>query len=90
MVTAKLIRVKGKVQGVSFRYYTMLEARRLGVLGTVQNLDDGSVLVTAEGEMDRIASLVNWCREGPLLARVDEVEEVEIPVSGYKNFVIVR
>ena len=87
---ARSIKIKGKVQGVNFRYYTTLEARKLGLMGTVENMDDGSVLVTAEGEVGALESLIKWCRRGPLLARVDAVEVDEVPVTGHKSFVIVR
>jgi acylphosphatase len=89
-MTARSIIIKGKVQGVNFRYFTMLEARRLGLVGTVENLDNGSVLVKAEGEISAIETLIKWCRKGPLLARVERVEVDEIPVAGHKSFVIVR
>lgn len=78
------------MQGVSFRYYTSLEARKLGLAGTVKNLADGSVLVTAEGETNALEMLIKWCRRGPLMARVDSVDIEEIPVAGYKSFVIHR
>ena len=90
MPSAKKIKIKGKVQGVSFRYYTILEARKLELAGTVENLGDGSVLVIAEGDDAAIRLLVEWCHRGPLLARVDAVEIEEIPVVGHKSFVIVR
>jgi acylphosphatase len=90
MPTARKIKIRGKVQGVNFRYYTTLEARKLRLTGTVENLEDGSVLVTAEGEAGALESLIKWCRRGPLLARVDAVEVDEVPVAGHKSFVIVR
>jgi len=90
MPIARTIKIRGKVQGVNFRYYTTLEARKLGLTGTVENLDDGSVLVKAEGELSSIETLIRWCWKGPLLARVDMVDVEEIPVSGFNSFVIVR
>ena len=90
LMIARSIKIKGKVQGVNFRYYTTLEARKLGLMGTVENMDDGSVLVTAEGEVGALDSLTKWCWRGPLLARVDAVEVDEVPVVGHKSFVIVR
>ena len=47
-------RVSGRVQGVSFRWYTQERARQLGVTGWVRNDPDGSVLVHAEGEDDAV------------------------------------
>ncbi len=65
--------VSGIVQGVSFRYYTVEEARRLGVAGWVRNLPDGRVEAEAEGERARVEALVAWCGRGPPAARVDGV-----------------
>ena len=66
--------ISGRVQGVAFRYYTIEEADRLGVLGWVRNLPDGRVEVVAEGEPERIEAFARWCHRGPALARVDEVK----------------
>lgn len=87
---ARSIKVKGKVQGVNFRYYTKQEALRLGIQGTVMNLDDGSVLVRAEGEPQLIETFINWCKTGPSMARVDGLEMEEVEVKGYTGFVILR
>jgi acylphosphatase len=90
LMTARSIKVKGKVQGVNFRYYTKQEALRTGVCGTVKNLDDGSVLIRAEGDIQQVEALVNWCRKGPARARVDGLEIEELPIEGYTEFVILR
>lgn len=66
-------RVSGRVQGVSFRWYTEEQARRLGVTGWVRNEPDGTVLVHAEGDDDAVDALVAWCRSGPSSARVSDV-----------------
>jgi acylphosphatase len=89
-MAAKSIKLIGKVQGVNFRYYTKQEALRLGIRGTVMNLDDGSVLVKAEGEPEHLEALVHWCRTGPSRARVDVLEVHELPEEGYVGFVILR
>ena len=57
-------RVVGRVQGVSFRWYTEERARALGVTGWVRNEPDGSVLLHAEGDDDAVDALVAWCRTG--------------------------
>jgi acylphosphatase len=66
-------RVVGRVQGVSFRWYAQEQARALGVTGWVRNEPDGSVLLHAEGDVDAVDALVEWCRTGPSTARVSDV-----------------
>lgn len=67
--------VKGRVQGVSFRFFVVGRARALGVSGYVSNLADGSsVMVEAEGERDRLERLVKELYRGPRGARVEQVE----------------
>lgn len=66
--------VSGIVQGVSFRFYTVEEARRLGVAGWVRNLPDGRVEAEAEGDRRALDALVAFCRRGPPSAQVDDVE----------------
>jgi acylphosphatase len=85
-VKAVQARVTGRVQGVSFRWYTQEQARRLGVVGWVRNEPDGSVLVHAEGEDEAVDALVDWCRSGPSTARVAHVALREDAVSGATSF----
>ena len=66
--------VRGRVQGVSFRYYTQIEARHLGLTGWVRNERDGSVLVVAEGSKDRLSAIIEFLHQGPRSASVDNVE----------------
>ena len=79
-------RVTGRVQGVSFRWYTERRARELGVVGWVRNEPDGSVLLHAEGEDDAVDALVAWCRTGPSMARVSDVAVRDDVVSGAVGF----
>jgi acylphosphatase len=74
--------VSGRVQGVAFRAYTVDEARRLGVCGSVRNLPDGRVEVEAEGERAAVEGLVAWCKRGPPAARVDDVQAEWLPFRG--------
>jgi len=66
--------VVGRVQGVLFRDFTRRSALRLGIVGTVENSPDGSVLVVAEGEEDVLQQLLLILRKGSTLSRVDKVE----------------
>ncbi|MGD8804492.1 MAG: acylphosphatase [Chloroflexota bacterium] len=67
-------RISGRVQGVSFRYYTRREATRLGVRGWVRNEADGSVRVLAEGSQDSLGELLEFLERGSPSARVRHVE----------------
>lgn len=80
--------VTGRVQGVSFRASTCSEARRLGVVGWVRNLPDGSVELEVEGDDDRVAALLAWCEHGPPGARVATVAITEIAACGGSVFTV--
>lgn len=67
------IRIKGRVQGVFFRANTKEQANRLGIKGWVRNEPDGGVLIRAEGNKENLNKLLKWCRKGPEMARVDDV-----------------
>jgi acylphosphatase len=71
--------VKGRVQGVSFRYYTQRAAYRLGVTGTVKNLYNGDVEVYAQGEPLSINEFEAFLNRGPAPARVLQVFKEEYP-----------
>jgi acylphosphatase len=79
-------RVTGRVQGVSFRWYTQERARGLGVTGWVRNEPDGSVVLHVEGEDDAVDALVTWCRTGPSMARVTDVAVREAAEEGTTSF----
>ena len=66
--------VRGRVQGVNFRYYTQRTAAQLGLRGWVRNQSDGSVEVVAEGPRPKLDQLLAFLRQGPPSARVDEVK----------------
>ena len=71
------LRIRGRVQGVFYRDSTQREAQRLGLYGWVRNRSDGSVEAVAQGPPERVAALIDWCHEGPPLARVAEVNVIE-------------
>ena len=68
------LRIRGRVQGVSFRAYAREEARRLGLVGWVQNMPDGSVQAVAEGPRAALERFVAWCHEGSPSASVQDVQ----------------
>jgi acylphosphatase len=68
-----MVTVKGVVQGVSFRYFTVEKALQNNVTGWVKNLANGDVLGCFEGDDKDVNALIDWCGTGPRLARVEEV-----------------
>ena len=79
--------VRGRVQGVGFRWFVEREAHLLGIAGWVRNNFDGSVEVLAMGSRDQLQGLRSRLRQGPRAARVDDVEESEAkPVAGLHSF----
>lgn len=74
--------IKGRVQGVYFRLSTKEEADDLGLTGWARNLPDGAVEVVAEGPEDDIEDFVDWCRQGPPMARVDSVDIQRLEATG--------
>jgi acylphosphatase len=73
--------ISGRVQGVSFRYYTIREAERWGITGTVRNLADGSVEVYAQGDEPAIAKIELFLHTGPRSARVEKVEREVVDIQ---------
>ena len=73
IVNAK-VRVSGRVQGVWFRRSTKDKAVELGVTGWCRNCSDDSVEALFQGEQEVVQSIIDWCREGPKMARVDHVD----------------
>jgi acylphosphatase len=66
--------VHGRVQGVSFRYYTQRRASELGLVGYVRNQWDGTVEVVAEGQRPDVEKLLAFLRVGPRAAFVTQVD----------------
>jgi len=84
---AKRYIVRGRVQGVGFRWFVEREAHMLGIAGWVRNNHDGSVEVLAQGTRDQLSGLHSRLREGPRAARVDSVEVFEVsPAAGLSSF----
>ena len=85
------ISVKGKVQGVFFRASTKKKAQALSITGWCRNEADGSVLIYAEGSEVEIDLFIDWCHEGPELAKVKDLKLELIPKPlGYADFEIRR
>jgi acylphosphatase len=69
--------VTGRVQGVFFRADCARHARALGLAGSVRNRPDGAVEAIFEGEPGEVERMIEWCRIGTHLSRVDAVEATE-------------
>jgi len=88
---ARRILVRGRVQGVGFRWSAMAEGNRLGLAGWARNLPDGRVEVHAQGPEEAVAALVAWLRVGPMGAAVTSLREEPAPLEpGLGSFEIRR
>ena len=76
-IEARSFVVRGRVQGVGFRWFVEREARLLGVAGWVRNNADGAVEVLAQGTREQLSALRDRLQQGPRAARVDNVDESE-------------
>jgi acylphosphatase len=84
------ITVKGKVQGVSYRFATKAVADQLGVRGYVKNEENGDVSIAAEADKHLLDMFLDWCNEGPEKAEVTSVESHEGELKNYRNFEVVK
>ncbi len=78
--------VRGRVQGVGFRYSMQSTATGLGVAGWVRNLPDRSVAFHAQGSREAVDAFLSWSRSGPAFARVDEVDVEPCDVRRFESF----
>jgi len=67
------LKIQGRVQGVFYRQSTKETADRLGLTGWARNCPDGSVEAVFEGEKTAVNQAIEWCRQGPVAARVSDV-----------------
>ena len=87
MLVARRYRVRGRVQGVGFRFFTERAALREGLHGWVRNAADGAVEIEAEGEAEAMARFEAQIGVGPMGARVDDVEmEALVPQGRATGF----
>jgi len=71
--------VRGRVQGVGFRWFVVRLAERLDLAGLVRNLPDGSVEVVAEGTGEALVELEEGLSRGPRMAQVTSVDKSDVP-----------
>ena len=77
--------IRGRVQGVGFRFFTEEAARREGLHGWVRNLPDGRVEAQAEGDADAMERFERRLRHGPGGARVTDVDVEDTPPTGHES-----
>ncbi len=83
------IQVYGRVQGVFFRDTTRRVAKKLNLTGYAKNMLDGSVLIEAEGPLDKLNELIEFSKIGPRWAQVDRIDyEFSDEIKNYSNFKI--
>jgi acylphosphatase len=80
--------VRGRVQGVGYRYFAQRAAESLGVTGYVRNLDDGRVEVYAVGPEKKLSELAGMLYQGPRWSDVRGVDEEQAAVHEYGSFYI--
>ena len=78
--------IEGRVQGVGYRYSAKMEAESLGIRGSVQNLRDGSVFVTAQGGKEAMDDFVRWCYKGPPCAIVRNIQKIQGKTEEFSEF----
>lgn len=84
------IKITGKVQGVWYRGSAQRKALELGLKGFVRNEPDGSVYAEVEGTSAALEAFCGWCREGPELANVENVEVSDGEWQDFQTFEILR
>jgi len=90
MDAARRFVVKGRVQGVGYRYFAIRAAAECGVVGSVRNLPDGSVEAIAEGSDAALARFGEELARGPSYAHVTSVDEMTLePTGRYHGFNVV-
>jgi len=80
--------ITGRVQLVMFRDFAQRKARKLGIVGMVENLPDGSVKVATQGREENLLKFISYLKKGPILAKVENVlvkwTEAEESFKGFK------
>ncbi len=83
------IKVFGEVQGIGFRYETLAKARSLNLKGFVRNEPDGSVRIEAEGREEDLNKFIEWCKDGPRGAAIQNVNiEYQPELKNFLEFAI--
>lgn len=78
--------ITGRVQGVGFRASARDKAWQLGINGFVKNRPDGAVYIESEGGEQALGDFIAWCRQGPPMAMVENVDIYDAPVQNFEIF----
>jgi acylphosphatase len=78
--------ISGKVQGVGYRYSTVMQAQKSGVTGWVRNLPDGRVEAVFEGDREAVDAMIKWCDRGSPAAVVRDVVVEYEKCEGFAGF----
>ncbi len=84
------VEISGLVQGVGFRYSLYTKALQLGIKGWVQNKEDGNLEAVFEGDKDKLTKILDFCKKGPFLAKVKNINVKEEQYKGEGKFKILR
>lgn len=79
--------ISGRVQGVGYRAWTAATAREFKLKGWVRNLRDGTVEAVFSGEEISVIAMLDTCKKGPMLARVDKIEQFTCEPPLEENFI---
>lgn len=82
--------VLGRVQGVYYRANVKKQADLLGLKGWVRNLDNGCVELIAQGKEEDIEKLHRWLWQGPVLAKVENVQLEIVQIQEFKDFTVLK
>lgn len=80
------IQILGLVQGVFFRATAKEQADKLNLKGFAKNMPGGSVYIETEGEKENLDKFLNWCWQGPVIAKVEKVTISEGPLKKFSSF----
>jgi len=84
------LKIYGRVQGVAFRWSARSKAEDLNLVGWVKNVNDGTVECQVEGGEVQLEKFLEWIKNGPRFAKVNEVKiNWEKPKGGFKEFKII-
>jgi len=89
MATKHLI-VSGQVQGVFYRATAKEVADRIAITGWVKNTDEGNVEIMASGTEQQLKEFIEWCKQGPKKAVVENVKILNTDEQSFNDFKVIR